>query len=88
MRLSQHDRGALLKALGALERGLPDAFDDALWIGFGDRWWSVRTQLKQQGFIRLRGPGDGVPEPTDRGQRLAHRLAGRPKTTPTGSTRV
>lgn len=85
MRLSQHDCGVLVRALGALEEGLPDAFDDALWIGFGDRWWSVRTQLKSKGFIRLRGPGDGVPEPTDQGRRLARRLAGH-KATPVAQT--
>lgn len=76
MRLSQHDCGVLARALGALEEGPPGAFDDALWIGFGDRWWSVRAQLNKQGFIRLRGPGDGVPESTDQGRRLARRLAG------------
>ncbi len=86
MRLSTHDRAALLEALGALDRGRPDAFDDALWIGFGDRWGSVRTQLQNQGYIRLRGPGEGVPESTERGQRLAHRLAGQTRTTPTAST--
>ena len=86
MRLSQRDCGTLIEALGALDRGLPDAFDDALWIGFGDRWWSVRTQLNTQGFIRLRGPGDGTPEPTDRGQRLARRLARDSKAALTGST--
>jgi len=86
MQLSQNDRSALAGALEALDRGQTDAFDDALWICFGDRWWSVRTQLSKEGFIRLRGSGDGVPESTERGLRLARRLVGRDRATPVGST--
>jgi len=86
MQLSKQDRSVLSGALEALDRGQPDTFEDALWIGFGDRWWSVRAQLSKEGFIRLRGPGDGVPESTDRGQRLARRLVGRESAAPVGST--
>ncbi len=74
MPLNDDDRRALGAALSLLAKQNTRAFDDALWLCFGDRWWPLRRLLVHQGYITLEGPGDGAPALTDRGKRLADRF--------------
>ncbi|MEZ6242382.1 MAG: hypothetical protein R3B57_05000 [Phycisphaerales bacterium] len=75
MPLNDDDRRALGAALATLAKQNPRAFDDALWLSFGDRWWPLRKLLASHGYISLEGPGDGVPALTERGKRLARRFS-------------
>lgn len=75
MPLNDDDRRALGAALATLAGGNTRAFDDALWLSFGDRWLPLRKLLAAQGYIALEGQGDGVPALTERGRRLARRFA-------------
>ncbi len=76
MPLTDDDRRALGAALTLLASEKPRAFDDALWLLFGDRWWPLRRLLARHGYIAIDGSGDGVPAITDRGRRLARRFSG------------
>ncbi len=78
MEFSTTDHCKIADALTDLAAGDWRAFENTLWIGFGDRWEYVRTMLAQHQHINLRGRWKDEPTLTERGQVLLGRLQSRP----------
>tara|TARA_E500000318_G_scaffold111009_1_gene128090 strand:- start:431 stop:682 length:252 start_codon:yes stop_codon:yes gene_type:complete len=79
MEFSTKDHCTIADALDDLARGDWRAFENKLWIGFGDRWQHVRTMLAQHQHIQLRGKWKDEPSLTEKGQVLLRRLQSRPQ---------
>lgn len=73
MRLNAEQQGWLAKGLAALGEGDEKRFEDALWLGFGDRWKPLRIALVKNGYL-LNGDGK-VLTLADRGEQLLIKLA-------------
>lgn len=73
-------RSIVLEALKRLQRDDARGFEDTLWLGIGDGWWSLRQGLARKGLIELR-PQQNYPSITPRGTALLARSS------QTGSTR-
>ena len=79
MELSSKEHCHLADALTLLQRGAWRAFEDELWIAFGDRWEHVKNMLVQHQHIALRGQWKDEPALTERGQVLLQRLTSQPQ---------
>ena len=79
MDFNAKDHCTIADALDDLARGDWRAFENKLWIGFGDRWEHVRSMLTQHQHIQLRGKWKDEPTLTERGQVLLSRLQARPQ---------
>lgn len=79
MEFTTEDHCHLADALNLLESGHWRAFEDRLWLAFGDKWEHVRTMLVKHQHIVLRGQWKDEPTLTERGVLLLQRLMSRPE---------
>lgn len=63
---ADHERKMLLVALSRLERGDSVGFDYALWVGYGDGWRGVRSELLRGGYLKVASQREGTVRATDR----------------------
>jgi hypothetical protein len=80
MEFSTEEHCHIAAALADLARGDWRAFENRLWLAFGDRWEHVRTMLVQHRHVVLRGQWKDEPALTERGKVLLQRLGARPST--------
>jgi hypothetical protein len=80
MEFSTEEHCHIAEALNLLQAGRWSAFEDRLWLAFGDRWEHVRTMLVQHQHVSLKGRWKDEPTLTERGQVLLQRLRARPQT--------
>jgi hypothetical protein len=75
MKLDENGREWLTRALSALAEGRDRAFEDALWLGFGDDWRPLYDGLVKGRCVTVGGPDRETPAITDEGHKLLTRLA-------------
>lgn len=74
MKLSTREARVLGGALEALGHGDGRAFDDRLWLGFGDGCGPLFERLERGGYIVASAEGVLATRITDRGRALLERL--------------
>jgi len=79
MVFSTDEHCKIADALALLQRGNWQAFEDTLWLGFGDRWGHVRTMLIQHQHVLIKGRWKDEPSLSDQGEILLQRLLTRPQ---------
>jgi hypothetical protein len=79
MELSTADCCRLAEALSLLAEGRWAAFEDRLWIAFGDDWQRLRAMLIKHRHITLKGAWKDEPVLTEEGRALLDRLESRPR---------
>ncbi|MEN0020905.1 MAG: hypothetical protein AAF747_08495 [Planctomycetota bacterium] len=72
MRLDAEQQSSLKAAFEALAEGSHRAFEDRLWLGFGDHWYPFRQRLADHGYIAIHA--EDVPKITSHGMSLLGRL--------------
>lgn len=78
MELSTAECCKLAEALALLSEGRWSAFEDSLWIGFGDDWQRLRDMLLKHRHIVHTGRWKDEPALTENGKALLERLRDRP----------
>ena len=79
MDISTDEHCKIADALALLQQGNWQAFEDTLWLNFGDRWEHVRTMLVQHQHVLIKGRWKDEPRLSDRGEVLLQRLLARPQ---------
>ncbi|MCC6678420.1 MAG: hypothetical protein IT436_14890 [Phycisphaerales bacterium] len=74
MKFNTQEARALGEALTALERGDGRAFDDRLWLGFGDLCGPVFERLARGKYIVASQEGVMATRITERGRALLERI--------------
>jgi hypothetical protein len=76
MKLDDHGRACLTQALAELAAGRDRAFEDTLWLGFGNEWRPLVEGLVKGRCITIGGKDRHTPAITEEGLRLLERLEG------------